>query len=260
MLTPQDLRDMFGVTRNTLRFYEKKDLLKPSSIDPDTGYRFYGFAEIEKLHLILRYKESGMTLAEIKAYLEGNITAGDLEKELVKRLEAVKTGLEILRSQNIKENEYVVERIFLPESVCSVESIITTGSESAAAEFCGILDQKKNKSLKIRRKYPDFIEWLNDDLIENGFFSEKMPLNLCIQVNMDDPPEDAVIYPAGDAVTTRHVGGYRSIVNAYHALLEYMRKNNLVQNGHAREVYLLGPFAVNAERFITKIIIPVRRP
>ncbi len=143
MLTPQDLRDMFGVYQKTLRFYEKKDLLKPSSIDPDTGYRFYGFAEIEKLHLILRYKESGMTLAEIKAYLEGNITAGDLEKELVKRLEAVKTGLEILRSQNIKENEYVVERIFLPESVCSVESIITTGSESAAAEFCGSWIRKK---------------------------------------------------------------------------------------------------------------------
>ncbi len=57
-----------------------------------------------------------------------------------------------------------------------------------------------------------------------------------------------------------YVGGLPQYCNAYHALLEYMRKNNLVQNGHAREVYLLGPFAVNAERFITKIIIPVRRP
>ena len=258
LLKSQDLMNLLGVTRNTLRFYEKKGLLKPARIDPATGYRYYGFAEIEKLHLILRYKESGMKLVEIKAYLEGSMTARDLERELNKRLEAIRNGLDILRSHEINENEYIVERIVVPECVCAVYSFVTTGPEVSAATFCGIWDQKKNQTLKIRHKYPDFAEWLDDEQIENGFFAEKMPVNLCVRVDPEDPPRNAVTYPSVEAVTTRHNGNYRNITAAYHILLDYMKKNNLVQNGHVREVYLLGPYAVDAERFITRIIIPVK--
>lgn len=258
MLTPQDMRQMFGITRNTLRFYEKKELLKPAEVDPATGYRYYGFAEIEKLHLILRYKESGMTLAEIKSYMDGKITAEELENELVKRLEAVKNGLDILKSHNIKENNYAVERVVLPECVCVVKPVVWTSSESTAVEFCGFLGQQENNSFKIRHKYPDFAEWLDDSLIENGFIADSIPINLCIKADQSDLPKYTVTYPATDAVVTCHIGSYNTIAAAYNRLLDYIRENNLIRNGHAREVNLLGPFAVDEERFITKVMIPVR--
>jgi DNA-binding transcriptional MerR regulator len=249
---------MFDITRNTLRFYEKRDLLKPAETDPATGYRYYGFAEIEKLHLILRYKESGMTLAEIKSYLDGKITAAELEKEMQKRLEAVKNGLDILRSHNIEENVYVVERIVLSECVCVVKPVVWTGSEATALEFCSFWGQQESSVFKIRHKYPDFVEWLDDSLIENGFIADSIPINLCIKADRSDLPKGAVTYPATDAVVTCHVGSYNTIAAAYHKLLDYIRENNLIRNGHAREVNLLGPFAVGAERFITKVILPVR--
>jgi len=249
---------MFCITRNMLLFYEKKGLLKPSEIDPTTGYRYYGFAEIEKLHLILRYKESGMTLAEIKSYLDGKITVCELEKELQKRLEAVKNRLDILKSLNVKENVYSVERIVLSECVCLVEPVVWTSSEATALEFCGFWDQMENSIFKIRHKYPDFVEWLDDSLIENGFIADSTPVNLYIKADHSDLLKGAITYPATDAVVTCHVGSYNTIAAAYRTLLDYIRENNLIRNGHAREVNLLGPFAVDAERFITKVIIPVR--
>ncbi len=249
---------MFGVTRNTLRFYEKKDLLKPTVIDPETGYRFYGFAEIERLHLILRYRESGMMLAEIKDYLDGKVSARELEQELEKRLQAVRNGLDILRSQDIRENEYIVERIALPGCVCAVEPVVWTGSEASASEFCSLLFQQKTEFFKIHHKYPDFVEWLDDELIGNGFLSDRVPVNICIKADPIDPPGNAVSYPPTEAIATCHIGCYSTIAAAYTTLLNYMRDNGLVQSGHAREIYLLGPYAVDQERFVTKVIIPVR--
>ena len=258
MLTPQDLRYIFGVTRNTLRFYEKKNMLKPTVIDPETGYRLYGYGEVERLHLILRYKESGMTLAEIKDYLDGKVSAYELEQELEKRLEAVRNGLDILRSQDIRENVYAVEHIVLPECVCAVEPVVWTGSEASASEFCDLLFQQKKEYSKIRHKYPRFQEWLDDDLIENAFISDSIHVNICMEADPNDPPKNAVTYPSTEAITTLHVGDYSTIDKAYKVLLDYMRDNRLVQNGHAREAYLLGPYAFSEERYVTKVMIPVR--
>ena len=64
----KEVSTMAGVTVRTLHHYDAIDLLKPCYIS-DSGYRFYGNEELEKLHQILFFRELDFSLEEIKNIL-----------------------------------------------------------------------------------------------------------------------------------------------------------------------------------------------
>lgn len=58
------------ITTETLRHYEKIGLILPDYIDKDTNYRFYNIEQSMKLDIIIRLKNMGMSLIQIKEQLE----------------------------------------------------------------------------------------------------------------------------------------------------------------------------------------------
>ena len=62
-----DLATEFGVTPRAIRFYETKGLLAPQRVN---GARVYARRDRARLALIVRAKGIGMSLGEIKHYLE----------------------------------------------------------------------------------------------------------------------------------------------------------------------------------------------
>lgn len=52
---------MTGVSTRTLRYYDAIGLLKPLYTN-DSGYRYYGEEELDRLQQILFYKERGLGL------------------------------------------------------------------------------------------------------------------------------------------------------------------------------------------------------
>jgi DNA-binding transcriptional MerR regulator len=59
----------YGVSRPTLIYYDKIDLLVPYH-DQNTGYRYYSIKDMEKLELILTLKKIGLSLKDIKKSLD----------------------------------------------------------------------------------------------------------------------------------------------------------------------------------------------
>ena len=57
------------VTTRTLRWYDEIGLLKPSRV-AESGYRYYGPAEVDRLQDILYYRALGVELARIKRCLD----------------------------------------------------------------------------------------------------------------------------------------------------------------------------------------------
>jgi len=55
-----------GVSRDTIRFYEKRGLLKPASRNGSNGYRHYSEDEVELMRQIQIGQALGFSLAEIK--------------------------------------------------------------------------------------------------------------------------------------------------------------------------------------------------
>lgn len=65
----QELSRLSGVTTRTLRWYDKIGLLKPCRV-AESGYRYYGAAEVDRLQDILFYRALGVELARIRQCLD----------------------------------------------------------------------------------------------------------------------------------------------------------------------------------------------
>ncbi len=61
-----ELAQKTGVSKDTIRFYEKVGLLDPSERCEENNYRWYGDEVVERLAFIKQGKALGFTLGEIK--------------------------------------------------------------------------------------------------------------------------------------------------------------------------------------------------
>ena len=106
------LADLAGVNVETIRFYERKDLVTQPP-KPWKGYRQYPDETIRRLTFIKRSKSLGFTLNEISELLslseDAKATCGNIEErakkkiaeidERIARLESMKRALEILSAR-----------------------------------------------------------------------------------------------------------------------------------------------------------------
>lgn len=92
----QALSRLSGVTTRTLCWYDQIVLLKPSRV-AESGYRYYGRAEVDRLQDILYYRALGVELARIKdclddpsfdrlAVLRNHLAALEAEQERLEQL------------------------------------------------------------------------------------------------------------------------------------------------------------------------------
>lgn len=68
MYTVKQLSDLAGVSVRTLHYYDEFGLLAPEAVGAN-GYRYYDEASLFRLQQILFYRELGLSLAEIKAFV-----------------------------------------------------------------------------------------------------------------------------------------------------------------------------------------------
>ena len=71
-LTIGQMAQLNHVSEQALRLYDREGLLKPQYIDAATGYRYYHITQSARLDLIQNMKVYGMTLRQIRAFLDEN--------------------------------------------------------------------------------------------------------------------------------------------------------------------------------------------
>ena len=69
-LTIGEFSRFCNVTIKTLRHYERMKLLVPSEVDEWTHYRYYNVSQLQQLNGILRLKEMGFSLEEVRELQE----------------------------------------------------------------------------------------------------------------------------------------------------------------------------------------------
>ena len=89
----------------TLRYYDNAGLFKPASIDYFSGYRYYDEDQVETIKKINKLKDLGLSLDEIKEYLE----TGD-EGIIVQKLYKFSAKTESLKGylKKVDSDEYEV--------------------------------------------------------------------------------------------------------------------------------------------------------
>nr|WP_319553322.1 Zn(2+)-responsive transcriptional regulator [uncultured Vibrio sp.] len=87
-----ELAKRCGVSADTLRFYEKNGLIKPAGRSA-SGYRLYNEENQKQVRFILKAKELGLSLGEIRDLLEIKLEATEHSCAEVKAITTAKLEL-----------------------------------------------------------------------------------------------------------------------------------------------------------------------
>ena len=84
-----EISRLYGVGPDSLRYYERLGLLRPRR-DEDNGYRLYSLRDIYKLSVIRDLRTLGLSMIQIKEYLDGQSVESTLallerEEDLLSR-------------------------------------------------------------------------------------------------------------------------------------------------------------------------------
>ena len=139
-----ELSRLSGVTTRTLRWYDKIGLLKPSRV-ADSGYRYYGAKQVDRLQDILFYRALGVELARIRECLDSpsfNRLAA-LHHHLA-ALQAEKTRLETL-IRSVEETIDCEER----------NEVMNDEAKFSAFKQQAIDDNEATYGQEVRERYGD---------------------------------------------------------------------------------------------------------
>jgi len=87
-MTIGELAKQVGVNIQTIRFYERKELLAPPHRWPDTGHRDYDEDALRQMRFIRSAKAAGFTLREIRELLDMRVLPGESCREVREIVEA----------------------------------------------------------------------------------------------------------------------------------------------------------------------------
>ena len=161
----QALAHLAGVTTRTLRWYDQIGLLKPSRV-AESGYRYYGRAEVDRLQDIFYYRALGVELARIKeclddpsfdrlAALRNHLTALEAEQERLEQLiRSVKDTIGAEERNEIMSDEQKFEA-FKQRAIAHNEKVY--GAETRAKYGDREVDEANAAVMNLSRK--QYQEW-----------------------------------------------------------------------------------------------------
>lgn len=132
-LTIGRLAREFGLSRSTLLYYDHIGLLSPSGRG-GTNYRFYSAADRARLEQILVYRQTGLSLNQIRDLLDNE--KSDAATRLENKLEEINREIAALRQQqfliiNLLQNHTLIERLSLPTKEALLETLRAAGLDEA---------------------------------------------------------------------------------------------------------------------------------
>lgn len=132
----RDLSNCLGVTRDTLRFYEKKGLLNPQK-NNENNYRNYDIFDIFNIMIIDFYKKRGMTINQINDVLKNS---------------------DVQDIHSILENKKIELKKTIYEAECMLKRLEETQDFSISLDsYINIFTVKPMPLYKIKGELSDFI-------------------------------------------------------------------------------------------------------
>lgn len=245
-----------GVSIRLLHYYEELGLFEPAHIDPISGYRYYESRQIIQLNKIRALKELGLTLQEIKLYVDEEISRDELKGMLKLKKSQVYQSLqdELLRLRRI---EYNLEKLEENEMPATADVIIKpiSGQHYLSArnnavpfrEFWQIVEKVtgaiRERNLQIpgtltilehSESYPE--KYLD---LEIGFAlsSEKAIATNTITLNDSLALSQRELPAVTQMATLLHIGAAGTGMRSYMALGHWIEMHGFEIAGATREVY-----------------------
>lgn len=253
------------VSTKMLRHYDKIGLLLPEKINEENGYRYYSHRQVRDIIMINKLKRYKFSLKEI-ADLIANKDNHLLQQAMKQKLKDI-------------QNEMMEYQMLTEQMVEEISQLERGGPMIMAREFKIIKEQQKDMILvsvrdtvsmeEIGRLMSQVMENVYRNQLEQAgpmmtkYYEEDFDKNhtdveVCVPVNKEI--EGLTIKHQGKmCLYTEFVGPYSEISEAYAAIIDYIKENNLQTAAAPYEKYLKGPGSeASPKEYVTEIYFPVK--
>ncbi len=268
-----EMAKLRNISTETLRHYDRIDLLKPVHVDPDTGYRYYSITQYEKIGTIRELKNLGMSLREIKAYFDNRnvessrILLTEQKKKIDEQIDklihlrqeinAKIDFLDIVRTTDLND-EIRIKHFNARQYVYfnrTVSDDIELSYDSVGLE--GVLSKsKQSMPIFATNRYGGLVA--RADILKNMKpLSAKMIILYDGEEDVDE--RNIIEAPEGDYLCMFYVGNFWNREESIEKMLAYMKENDLVLAGDVLQMQWVD-FAItdNLDDISYEFQIPVK--
>ena len=221
------------VTRRIILNYEEKGLIYPDKKDGEAGNRYYTVDTMTKARTVRILQKQGLSLTEIRAYLDGQT---DL-LSLIRRLEKMRDEINL----NI---EKLYERVDTDRSAEHVRHIRIEAQTVYRRVYC--TDSIAEKTDLLRKTALEAIRQYGTDTTKRLYFTEyaynePSKVSFCVAVPSESCGEYIEKLPRVDALCIYYHGGYENLGEISKRLYHYAQERGISTRGIIRHIYLEGP-------------------
>jgi DNA-binding transcriptional MerR regulator len=255
-------------TIKTLRYYDETELLKPSFVDGQTGYRYYETRQMYPLQRIVSLRQAGLSVDEVRRILDG----ADARTVLSKRRASLEQTLAETQRMlvrldcimhHIEEGETMAYQAIVKKlpacTVYSKEGVLKSFSEMSAF-IIGAEEEFRTANPGLECVKPDycFVNYLDGEYRETDIHVRYS--NTVTHAGVETDTIRFHDLPEVDAVCVCHPGSYSGLGQAYTFVLNWTAQNGYVIAECPRERYIDGGWNKEDEAdYLTEIQIPVRK-
>lgn len=251
LFTIGEVAKSLGITRRIIINYEDHGLINADSRgDDNKGYRYYSIDALVRMKTIRNFQNFGLTLDEIKEYMEGGASLVSALERLESLRDELNLNIEKLRERIKTDNTFspTISEL-LPQTIyfrtmrdTLIEDRTNHLRDTAyeAIETYGVNHSRRMYLIEYDLDDPDYITYCAS--IPNG----------CTGKNVIELPRVSVI-------SYCHHGAYEELAAVRKKLIEYANDRNIALTGKCRHVYLEGPPQHNdPHKYITLVALIIK--
>ncbi|KJE25272.1 putative transcriptional regulator [Frankia torreyi] len=260
------------VSVRMLRHYDALGLLRPAHVDPVSGYRFYQADQFARLNRIIALKDLGLTLTQVRAILDEQVSVAELRGMLrlrqaelaaaiaadTARLARVHARLRAIECEGRMPTDDVLIKRLTPVRVAElVATAASYAPENIGPVVSDLFDDLVDRLARagVRPTGPA-VAYYTDATQGAGMISVHAALP--VAAGTDSHPDFALVdlpeVPA--AATLVHRGSMDEVVSSGQALAAWIDAHGYRAVGYPRELYLACPPHA-PERWVTELQEPI---
>ncbi|MHB1394003.1 MAG: GyrI-like domain-containing protein [Clostridia bacterium] len=262
-----ELAKLFNISTDTLRHYDKVDLLKPDC-DMRNDYRYYSIRDFFKLSRILFFKSLDISLENIKEYMN-NKNKNNLLSLLKKKEEEI--DIKINRLNNLKKK--IQTKLELLESINSeLDQVKIKRIPERAGVFLDMNDVENDceiiQAFKKNEKYLKISSWLIEGQVYTSLSKENMENRILNKfryfieiVTLDSEPcKQMKVITENEYACIAFLGPYRDMGKHYELLIRWIDENGYQIAGDSIEKNIVDyGFSDSESEYISEIQIPIKK-
>lgn len=263
MFTIGEFSRITGLTVKTLRFYHEEGLLVPTTVDPQTGYRYYDPGKIEAARIVSYLRAVDMPLAEIRELL----AHAEDESLLLDALERQKAAI-LERTRRYRKAARALD-----EFIADARQAQTTLARATEDVEEKTLPPQLIAGMRMRGRYSDCGKGFGTLcrtfgrhacgspmmlIYDEEYREEDADFEVCIPIRRGKPAAgiDVRELPGGPCATLLHKGPYDQVGPTYGRLFKHLRAQGHTPASPCREIYIKGPgmiFRGNPKNYLTEV-------